>query len=83
MDDQVTVQIRIPRQVLADVEEQSQARGETLSQFFCRGAQTLLRRHKERRMLEEYVESRSKMPDPAEIEDARKVLEDVTDEEDA
>lgn len=80
MEDQVAVQIEIPRQVLAEVEEQRQLRGETLSQFFCRGAQTLLRRQKERRMLEEYVEARSKMPDQEEIEDARRTLEDATDE---
>jgi hypothetical protein len=45
-----------------------------VSQFFCRGAQTLLRRHKERRMLEQYVEAREKMPDTDEIEEARRKL---------
>ncbi len=79
MDEHVTIEIAVPRRVLSEAEELSQSRGETLSQFFCRGAQTLLRRHKERRMLEEYVESRTKMPDQAEIEEARRALGDATD----
>lgn len=79
MDNNVTVQIDLPKELLAEVEEQSQSRGETISQFFCRGAQTLLRRHKERRMLEEYVESRTKMPDESEIEEARRLLKDSAD----
>jgi len=79
VDNNVTVQIDLPKELLAEVEEQSQSRGETVSQFFCRGAQTLLRRHKERRMLEEYVESRTKMPDESEIEEARRLLKDSAD----
>ena len=74
MDNDVTIEIAIPRELLSEVEEQSQSRGETVSQFFCRGAQTLLRRHKERRMLEEYVESRTKMPDQSEVEEALREL---------
>ena len=76
MDNEVTIEIAIPKELLSAVEEQSQSRGETVSQFFCRGAQTLLRRHKERRMLEEFVESRTKMPDPSEVEEARRALQD-------
>ncbi len=68
------VEITIPQELFAAVDEQSKARGETLSQFFCRGAETLLRRHKERRMLEQYVESRTKMPDPSEVADAQRSL---------
>lgn len=79
MDNNVTIEIAIPSELLSEVEEQSQTRGETVSQFFCRGAQTLLRRHKERRMLEEYVEARTKMPDQTEIEEARKLLKDSAD----
>ena len=79
MDNNVTIEIAIPKELLSEVEEQSQSRGETVSQFFCRGAQTLLRRHKERRMLEEYVESRTKMPDESEIEEARRLLKDSAD----
>ena len=75
MDNEVTIEIAIPKELLSAVEEQSQSRGETVSQFFCRGAQTLLRRHKERRMLEEFVESRTKMPDPSEVEEARRTLQ--------
>jgi metal-responsive CopG/Arc/MetJ family transcriptional regulator len=71
----VTVTIDIPKELLSEVEEQSRSRGESVSQFFCRGAQTLLRRHKERRMLEEYVEARTKMPDPEEVEEARRKLQ--------
>ena len=74
MDNKVTIEIDIPKELLSEVEEHRQLKGETLSQFFCRGAQTLLRRHKERRMLEEYVESRTKMPDQAEVEEARRKL---------
>ncbi len=74
MDNEVSVQISIPKELLSEVEEQSRSRGETVSQFFCRGAQTLLRRHKERRMLEQYVESREKMPEADEIEEARRKL---------
>jgi len=79
VDNNVTIEIAIPKELLSEVEEQSQSRGETVSQFFCRGAQTLLRRHKERRMLEEYVESRTKMPDESEIEEARRLLKDSAD----
>lgn len=75
MDNEVTIEIAIPKELLSAVEEQSQSRGETVSQFFCRGAQTLLRRHRERRMLEEFVESRTKMPDPSEVEEARRTLQ--------
>lgn len=75
MDKMVTVTIDIPKELLSEVEEQSRSRGESVSQFFCRGAQTLLRRHKERRMLEEYVEARTKMPDPEEVEEARRKLQ--------
>ena len=74
------VEITIPQELFAAVDEQSKARGETLSQFFCRGAETLLRRHKERRMLEQYVESRTKMPDPSEVADAQRNLGTVIDE---
>ena len=74
------IEIDIPPELFSAVEEQSKARGETLSQFFCRGAETLLRRHKERRMLEQYVESRTKMPDPSEVADAHRSLGTVTDE---
>jgi metal-responsive CopG/Arc/MetJ family transcriptional regulator len=79
VDNNVTIEIAIPKELLSEVEEQSQSRGETVSQFFCRGAQTLLRRHKERRMLEEYVEARTKMPDESEIEEARRLLKDSAD----
>ncbi|GEM_PF-6432983 len=72
--DEVLIEITVPQNLLSEVEEQSQLRGESLSHFFCRGAQTLLRRHRERRMLEEYVESRTQMPDEDEIEDARRAL---------
>ena len=75
MDNEVTIEITIPKALLSEVEEQSQSLGETVSQFFCRGAQTLLRRHKERRMLEEYVEARTKMPDESEVEEARRKLD--------
>ena len=74
------IEIAVPQQLFSAVEEQSKARGETVSQFFCRGAETLLRRHKERRMLEQYVESRTKMPDPSEVADARRSLGATTDE---
>ena len=57
------------------MEEHISLRGESVSQFFCRGAETLLRRHKERRMLEEYVESHTTMPDESEIEAARRHLQ--------
>ncbi len=80
MDDHVTIEIAVPRNVLSEAEDLSQSRGESLSQFFCRGAQTLLRRHKERRMLEEYVESRTRMPDQEEIDEARRSLSESTDE---
>lgn len=79
MDKKVTIEIAISKEILSEVEEQSQMRGETVSQFFCRGAQTLLRRHKERRMLEEYVDSRTKMPDQSEIEEARQKLQGQAD----
>ena len=80
MDKEVTIEIAIPKELLSEVEEQSQSRGESVSQFFCRGAQTLLRRHKERRMLEQYVESRTKMPDQSEVEEARQRLQGQADQ---
>jgi metal-responsive CopG/Arc/MetJ family transcriptional regulator len=79
VDNNVTIEIAIPKELLSEVEEQSQSRGETVSQFFCRGAQTLLRRHKERRMLEQYVEARTKMPEQSEIEEARRRLQSQAD----
>ncbi|MCK9357555.1 MAG: hypothetical protein M0R22_10520 [Dehalococcoidia bacterium] len=74
------IEITVPPELFSAVEEQSKARGESLSQFFCRGAETLLRRHKERRMLEQYVESRTKMPDPSEVAAAQRNLGTTTDE---
>ena len=74
MDNKVTIEIAISQELLSAIEEQSNARGESVSQFLCRGAETLLRRHKERRMLEQYVEARKKMPDSEEVENARRSL---------
>ena len=79
MDDKVTVEIAIPQALLSRVEEQSRERDESVSHFFCRGAETLLRRHKERRMLEQYVEARTKMPAPEEVKEARKTLDGSPD----
>ncbi len=77
MDKQTTkIQIEVPPDLLEAVEAQSRAREETVSQFFCRGAETLLRRHRERRMLEEYVLAREKMPDPEEVEKARRDMDE-------
>jgi hypothetical protein len=73
------IEIAVPQELFSAVEEQSKARGETMSQFFCRGAETLLRRHKERRMLEEYVESRNRMPDSTEVADAHRDLGTIID----
>jgi len=75
VDNNVTIEIAISQELLSAVEEQSLARGESVSQFLCRGAETLLRRHKERQMLEQYVESRKKMPDPDEVEQARQAYD--------
>ena len=75
MDDKVTIEVAINQELLSAIEEQSTARGESVSQFLCRGAETLLRRHKERRMLEQYVEARQKMPDSEEVEEARQSLQ--------
>ena len=70
-----TIEIQVTAELLEAVERQSQARGESVSQFFCRGAETLLRRHKERRMLEEYVEAREKMPEQDEVDEAKRALD--------
>lgn len=70
------IEIEVPAELLEAVEVQSRARDETVSQFFCRGAETLLRRHRERRMLEEYVQAREKMPDQTEVDEALRALED-------
>ena len=75
MDDKVTIEVAINQELLSAIEEQSNARGESVSQFLCRGAETLLRRHKERRMLEQYVEARQKMPDSEEVEEAKQSLQ--------
>ena len=74
MDNKVTIEITISQELLSAVEEQCNARGESVSQFLGRGAETLLRRHKERRMLEQYVEARQKMPESDEVEEARQTL---------
>ena len=74
MEDMVTIEIAVPQTLLTAVDEQRQVLGESASQFFCRGAETLLRRHKERRMLEQFVEARTKMPDPEEVNEARRAL---------
>ncbi|MFW6055688.1 MAG: hypothetical protein ACOC9B_00045 [Chloroflexota bacterium] len=72
----IKIQIEVTSELLEAVEAQSRARDESVSQFFCRGAETLLRRHKERRMLEEYVLAREKMPDQEEVEAARRDLDE-------
>ena len=79
MEDIETIEIAVPQKLLAAVDEQRQVLGETASEFFCRGAETLLRRHKERRMLEQYVEARTRMPDPEEVKQARKELDGKPD----
>ncbi len=77
MEKQTTkIQIEVTPDLLEAVEAQSRTRDETVSQFFCRGAETLLRRHKERRMLEEYVLAREKMPEQEEVEEARRDLDE-------
>jgi len=75
VDNMTTIEIQVTAELLEAVERQSQARGESVSQFFCRGAETLLRRHKERRMLEEYVEAREKMPEQDEVDEAKRALD--------
>ncbi len=82
MDDMVSIEITVPQSLLSAVEEQSATREESVSRFFCRGAETLLRRHKERRMLEEYVQARTKMPDAGEVTEARESLEEQPDGKD-
>ena len=79
MDDKVTIEIAIPQALLFRVEEQSRERDESVSHFFCRGAETLLRRHKERRLLEQFVEARTKMPDPEEVQQAQRALDENPD----
>jgi len=79
VEDTVTIEIAVPQTLLAAVDEQRQVLGESASQFFCRGAETLLRRHKERRMLEQYVEARTKMPDSEEVQEARRTLDGDAD----
>lgn len=75
MDNRTTkIEIELTTELLEAVEAQSKALDETVNQFFCRGAETLLRRHKERRMLEEYVLSREKMPDQEEVDEALRTL---------
>jgi len=79
VEDMVTIEITVPQTLLTAVDEQRQVLGESASQFFCRGAETLLRRHKERRMLEQYVEARTKMPDPEEVNEAKRTLNGSAD----
>ena len=76
------IEIEVTPELLEAVEAQSRARDETVSQFFCRGAETLLRRHKERRMLEEYVQAREKMPDQEEVDESRRALDSSGDPQD-
>ena len=76
MNDSMRIEIEVTAELLEAVEAQSRERGETVSQFFCRGAETLLRRHRERRMLEEYVQARERMPEQDEVDEAKKALED-------
>ena len=76
MENMVAIEITVPQSLLSAVEEQSTTRDESVSRFFCRGAETLLRRHKERRLLEQYVEARTKMPDADEVTEARESLKE-------
>ena len=76
MENMVAIEITVPQSLLSAVEEQSTTRDESVSRFFCRGAETLLRRHKERRMLEQYVEARTKMPDADEVTEAIESLKE-------
>jgi len=76
LENMVAIEITVPQSLLSAVEEQSTTRDESVSRFFCRGAETLLRRHKERRMLEQYVEARTKMPDADEVTEAIESLKE-------
>jgi len=76
LENMVAIEITVPQSLLSAVEEQSTTRDESVSRFFCRGAETLLRRHKERRLLEQYVEARTKMPDADEVTEARESLKE-------
>lgn len=51
----VQTTINLPESVFAAVERERYNRGETRDEFFRRAAETLLRRQRERQMIEEYV----------------------------
>ncbi|MBI2863496.1 MAG: ribbon-helix-helix protein, CopG family [Chloroflexi bacterium] len=72
------IAISLPEEVLAAVEVEREASGESRSEFFRRAAETLLRLRREHEMKERYMRAYEIIPDThEEIEAARRAASDI------
>ncbi len=62
----VKIAISLPAEVLDAAERERHATGETRSEFFRRAVETLLRRERERAVIERYIQSYREQPEAAE-----------------
>jgi metal-responsive CopG/Arc/MetJ family transcriptional regulator len=76
------IAISLPEDVLAAVEQARKDNGESRSEFFRRAAETLLRRQREQKMNELYVNAYQQMPETKEeVEAARRAASNILAEE--
>ena len=76
------VAVSLPEEMLAAVEEERRASGESRSQFFRRALETLLRLQHERQLSERYIRAYEQMPETKEeIEGARRAASDIMAQE--
>ena len=76
------IAISLPEEVLAAVERERRNSGESRSRFFCRAAETLLRRQREQEMSEQYIRAYQQIPETEEeIEAAQRAASNILSEE--
>jgi len=73
MDKSAKVAISLPERVLAAVEKERKARGESRSEFFRRAAEKLLKQERESKAVKAYIKGYCVMPEsPEEVEKAHR-----------
>ena len=66
------IAISLPKDMLADVEQERKKTGENRSQFFCRAVEMLFKQRQEKTLNEQYMQGYRQMPETdAEIDAAR------------
>ena len=76
------IAISLPEEVLAAVEKEREASGESRSQLFRRAVDLLLRQRKEREMSAQYIRAYQDMPETEEeVEAARRAAGSILAEE--